>query len=397
MRVSAGSSLPRFLAMAAVCALPACERPAEAAPAAAPGRPLASLAERELARFLLGKAVFERLTVPEEGLGPLFNAERCSGCHDVPNVGGSGVVLVEKAARWEDGRCDLLAASGGDNLQQRATPLLSAHGIRREEAPPRANVRSSVLAPSLFGLGLVEAIPEEELASRADPDDADGDGISGRLNRAHDGTPGRFGRKAETPRIIDFVDAALRLELGLTTPGHPEEERPGGERLPEGVDPVPEPEIDERGVGLLADYVRLLAPPPREVPISEAARDSIARGEALFGEVGCASCHAPAMRTGESDAAALDRKVAHLWSDLLLHDLGEGLAGVCGPGASPSEYRTARLWGLRFRERLLHDGRASSPLEAVLLHGGEAARVRDAFTSLPSEERTLLLRFLDSL
>lgn len=362
-----------------------------------PGEPLPGLTEEQLGRFLLGKAVFDRLTTPEEGLGPLFNQDRCSSCHDLPTSGGSGVEFVTKATRWENGVCNLLVDEGGDNIQQRATPLLMAHGITRETMPPSANARVEVPGPALFGLGLVELIPDEEILSREDPDDADGDGISGRAGRTADGRLGRFSRKLEVATLFDFNETALRFELGLTTPMNPVEETVNGVPIPAGTDPMPDPEIDERGMNLLTDFVRFLAPSVRGNMASAAVRDTVERGERLFDEIGCTSCHVPSMRAGPSDVAALDRKTVSLYSDMLLHDLGPELGDVCGLNASPSEYRTALLLGLRFRTDYMHDDRAPSLRRAVLLHEGEATRIRDAFERLTVEEQGSLLRFLSIL
>lgn len=377
-----------------VLATGACRPPGAAPPA--PGDPLNGLTDAQLGQFLLGRALFERLTTPEEGLGPLFNAERCSACHSDPASGGSGPALVLKATRYEDGHCDLLADQGGDNIQQRATALLQARGVTQETTPSRATATARVTGPPLFGLGLVEAIPEATILARQDSADVNGDGISGRAPRTAAGQLARFGRKGDAATILDFIDTALRFELGLTTARNPREESVNGRPLPASVDPMPEPEFDERGMRLLADYVRLLAPPARS-PASGAERDSVHRGERLFESVGCASCHALELRSGPSDVRALDRAPVRLYSDLLLHDLGSGLDGVCGPSASPSEYRTAPLWGLRFRKAYLHDRRAGTLSDAVGLHAGEAAAARDRFARLSAEEQALLLRFLASL
>lgn len=226
-----------------------------------PGQPLADISDEQRGAFLLGRALFERLTTPEEGLGPLFNAERCSSCHDMPATGGGGPALVLKATRFEDGRCNLLTDQGGDNIQQRATTALTARGVSGESIPRAATATARVTGPPLFGMGLVEEIPEDAITDRADPADADGDGVSGRAARTPDGRLGRFGRKGEAATIADFIDTALRFELGLTTPAHPVEETVNGRPLPPGADPMPDPDLDARGVRLLVEYVRLLAPP----------------------------------------------------------------------------------------------------------------------------------------
>lgn len=345
----------------------------------------------EVARFRDGAALFQRGFTPEQGLGPLFNQDRCSSCHDLPVAGGMGAENEVKATRFEPpATCDLLESQGGDNIQQQATPLLRATGLEREALPAAANGYARLTSPTLFGLGLVDAIPIEAILAHADPDDADGDGISGRAGRTGDGRPGRFGQKADVATLVEFVAIALRTEMGLTTPDHPAEETVNGRPLPPGADPAPDPEVDEATLRLLADFVRFLAPPAPARPSSVAGRDSVRRGERIFNELGCPGCHVPALRTGRGERV-------RLYSDLLLHDMGPALADICAPGATPSELRTARLAGLRFRVALLHDGRASSFQEAIMLHGGEAERARDAFARLTPREQAYLLRFLSSL
>ena len=231
-----------FLPSLTCLALAACgDVPPE--PPRAPGEAMAGLGTGERGRFLLGRALFERLATADEGLGPLYNQERCSDCHDQPAVGGSGTqrVRVLKATRFADGRCDLLHAEGGDNIQRRATDLLVAHGMGPEEVPATATATALMTAPSLLGLGLIEAVPDSVLAERADPDDLDGDGISGRLPRLPDGRTARFGRKGDASTLEDFVDTALRFELGFTTSAHPAEEARNGVPSPRKPTPCPTP------------------------------------------------------------------------------------------------------------------------------------------------------------
>lgn len=390
----------RVAALAVAALLSAgCETTLEPPANTRPGDPLPGLGDAETGRFLLGKAVFERLATEEEGLGPLFNAPRCSACHENPTSGGTSSIRVAKAAVWEPEirSCDLLHNRGGDNFQSSATALLLSHGLGPEVIPAEANSRASVLAPTLYGLGLVEGIPAASLAALADPDDRDDDGISGRLGVDEAGTPGRFGRKGEVPTLRGFVDTALRFELGFSTPDHPREETVNGTPVPAAADPMGEPEIDDRGIDLLTEYLRYLAPPPRRWPDPGPDQDSIVAGEGLFESVGCAGCHTPTLETGPSNLPALNRAEVALYSDLLLHDLGPELAGVCGPGAAPTEHRTARLWGLGLRTEFLHDGRARTLEEAVAYHGGEAAAAKAAFDGLTTEDQRRLIRFLESL
>jgi CxxC motif-containing protein (DUF1111 family) len=364
-----------------------------------PGDPLPGLREPEMEDFRAGAALFNRVFSPEEGVGPLFNENQCSACHTSPAPGGTtGFERVVKATRFEaPGTCDLLAHEGGENVRTQSTPGLRALGIERERIPPSATEIGRFTTPFLFGLGLVEAIPDETILAREDPDDADGDGISGRAGRTADGRLGRFGRKAELATIPEFNDTALGFEMGLTTPSRPEEVGLDGQPIPPGADPAPDPEVDERSTELLAAFVRFLAPPRPSPARSPAHGDTLAAGAGLFEAIGCADCHVPAMRTGRSAIPAMDRKTVALYSDLLLHDLGPGLAGVCGVGATPSETRTEMLMGLGHRDIFLHDGRATTLEDAILAHGGEAQHARDAFAALPWLRQQYVIWFLESL
>jgi CxxC motif-containing protein (DUF1111 family) len=158
-----------------------------------------------------------------------------------------------------------------------------------------------------------------------------------------------------------------------------------------------EPEIDQRGLDLLTEYVRYLAPPAPRLPEPGPLRDSVVAGEELFLDLGCGSCHVPVLETGPHEVPALSRVRVPLYSDLLLHDLGPELTGVCGPGAAPTEHRTARLWGVGLRRVFLHDGRAPTLEDAIEAHGGEAETTRAAFRDLAAADRRRLIRFLESL
>ena len=361
-----------------------------------PGAPLAGLSPSEQERFAIGRAVFQREFTPEEGLGPLFNEKRCSSCHDLPTTGGNGVERVTKATRFEAGQCDLLRDEGGDNIQRHATPLLEAAGVAREDVPKRANAVAQIVPPALYGLGLLEAIPDEEILAIESVQRRRSDGVAGRAARTSDRRIGRFGRKAQFATIRDFIDEAIRTELGLTTPRHPAEETINGRLLPAGTDPAVDPEVDEATLAALASYVRLLAPPAREVTAG-ALRDTVERGERLFSEIGCAACHAPTMTTSAAAGAPGDRRVIHAYTDLLLHDMGPELASICSETAGPSVWRTSPLMGLRFRQTYLHDGRALRIDGAIHLHGGEAGKARRAYEALPPARRDLVVRFVHSL
>lgn len=360
------------------------------------GEAVPGLSDTEARAFAAGRGVFARIYTPAEGLGPRFNENSCSACHTFPVDGGTGETAVRKATRHTaDGTCDLLSEHGGLNLRLQATPALAAGDDARVPTPSVATHAARFTIPFVFGLGLVDAIPLASLEARADPEDADGDGVSGRLGRDVDGRPARFGRKADVATLEDFVDSALRLEMGLTTPRLPDEAG-AGSIPPVGadVDPTPEPEIDAGTFDDLTAFVRFLAPP---APADAEGDPSVQRGRELFEELGCAACHAPVLRTGSHPSAALRNRAVALYSDLLLHDMGPGLEGTCAPGASTTEYRTEPLMGLRYRDTYLHDGRSRRVRDAILLHGGEAEATRRRFSELDRLQQEALLGFLGTL
>jgi CxxC motif-containing protein (DUF1111 family) len=366
------------------------------APAAAPGEPLAGLTDAQRAAFHAGRATFSRAFSPEEGLGPTFNEPACVRCHDLPVAGGGGADPVRKATRFADGRCDVLAAHGGPLLQTQVTAALRGLGYGPEAVPAGATAITDIMAPPLFAAGLIEAIPDEEILKRADPHDADGDGISGRAGESAEGAVGRFGWKANFPDVRSFARGAFLDEIGLTSIGAPHEHPVGPHGVPAGSDAVADPELDEALLEQVVAYVRLLAPPAGD-SADAAGRDSIRDGARVFQRTGCAACHVPTMTTGDSDVDALRGRTVALHSDLLLHDMGPENASICAPGAAPSEWRTTSLMGLRLRHRFLHDGRAQSIDAAVRAHGGEGARARERYGVLTETERAALFRYLTSL
>jgi CxxC motif-containing protein (DUF1111 family) len=367
-----------------------------------PGDPIAGLSRKERARFERGRAEFERVFTPETGLGPLFNAEACAECHESPVAGGPGdeVEIHVGAYDRELSFCDPLVHEGGPVVQQHATPaLVAAMGIDREPMPPSTTGTGLRTTPDLFGFGLLDAVPDSSILALADPDDRNGDGISGRPNRFFDGRIGRFGRKALIPTLSEFNQGALAIEQGITSPAVPAEESVGGKPIPDGVDPVPDPEVGRETTDLVDDFVRFLAPPaPRS--LTKVGR----RGERVFHEIGCNGCHVPTLATGDNPVKALRHRKVYAYTDLLLHDMGIDLADICFGLAEPSEFRTEPLMGLRFSEaikegepRFLHDGRAKSIDDAIRFHGGEALASRDRFVGLSERDRNALLEFLRSL
>lgn len=372
-------------------ALAACRRPP------APGEPLPGLSAAERARFDSGRVVFDRVFTPETGLGPLFNGNACAECHEDPVSGGVGDEVERHAAAFHPeatGRaCDELVAFGGPVFQDSVTPLLrAALGIDREPVPPAATAVAARTTPDILGFGLLDAVPDSAILALADPDDRNGDGISGRPNRFFDGSLGRFGRKALVPTLRGFNDGAFQIEQGITSPSVPAEGTVGGRPLPAGTDPAADPELQAHDLIVNDAFVRMLAPPTPLKPSRE-ARD----GRDVFGRIGCASCHVPALRTGDNPVAALAHKDVAAYTDLLLHDMGPETADICFGLATPSEFRTEPLMGLRFATQFLHDGRAKTPEQAIELHGGEGAKSRDLFRALPAADRAALVAFLRTL
>jgi CxxC motif-containing protein (DUF1111 family) len=182
------------------------------------------------------------------------------------------------------------------------------------------------------------------------------------------------------------------MEMGVSTPGQLVEQTVGGNPLPDGVDPTPEPELSLDDFDAADAFVRLLAPPKPE-PLDFVG----AIGKVSFLSIGCASCHVPALVTGPNRVSALSLKVVPAYTDLLLHDMGPHLADICLGDAAPAEFRTEPLMGLRFVTAFLHDGRAATIAQAIALHGGEATRARNRFLGLGVFQRAALLRFLRTL
>ena len=362
------------------------------------GTPLPGVTTYESEQFVLGQALFNRTFTPEEGLGPLFNQVSCSSCHDLPTSGGHGAEPVTKVSDFDERTgCNLLKEDGGDLLQASVVPALRTAGILPERIPVSATAVTELRAPALYGIGLVEAIEDEDILIKADPYDQDGDGISGRPGLGPDGSLGRFGSKAQHATLSEFIENAIRGEMGLTTPAHPVEEMPNGLPLPEGSDPVPDPEIETSDLTLLSAYIGFLAQPPRRTLDSPEDQAASEEGRQIFANIGCATCHTPTLVTGNHQSAALNRKRFRNYSDLLLHDMGPELASICAPGASPSEWRTTRLVGLYLRSEFLHDGRARSVRDAILMHGGEAESARYRFQDLTPELQQSVLLFLRTL
>jgi CxxC motif-containing protein (DUF1111 family) len=364
------------------------------------GEPLAGITSHQLEEFRLGLDDFLEVETSEEGLGPAFNGTSCAVCHNVPVVGGGGVIgEIRAAGRDADGRPVALSRDGETLFQLFSTPL---HGCQ-VQLPAEAVIIARRIPIPVFGAGLVEAIPDEAILALADPDDRDRDGVSGRAAIVRDiatGNPrvGRFGWKSQHATLIVFGADAYRNEMGITNDLFREELGVGltAEQYKR-CDPFPDPEdrVDpatrRRGIDNFASFMKFLAPVGRGDVTPQ-----VTQGELAFSAIGCASCHVPALTTGASSDRAFDRVRVPLFSDLLLHDIGTG-DDIPQAAAFPEEIRTPALWGLRFRRPLLHDGSAATIEEALSRHRGEAERARRGFEGLDTASQIAVLAFLKSL
>ncbi|QYK40354.1 MAG: c-type cytochrome [Paracoccaceae bacterium] len=419
--------------------------------------------------FKVGNGLFRKIwvsapssTQASDGLGPLYNARGCQNCHIKDGRGhppeGPGDTAVSmflrvsipgaptdvEAAMAEIGdyiatlpdptyggqlqdfgtpgqpaeyRLDItyedvaVALSDGETVMLRR-PSYRAADLGYGPLHPDAMLSPRV-APQMIGLGLLEAIPAADILALADPDDSDGDGVSGRPNivwSVEHALPmlGRFGLKAGSPTVREQSAAAFAGDIGISTPLFPD---PWGDCTAaqaacrdaiHGADAAQGGfEVDAQGLDLVTFYSRNLAVPAHRDP----GDAEVLRGKQMFHEAGCAACHRPKFVTHRlADQPEQSFQLIWPYTDLLLHDMGEGLADHRPEGrATGTEWRTAPLWGIGLTRQVsghatyLHDGRARSLMEAILWHGGEAQAARDRFAAMPRAGRDALIRFLESL
>ena len=357
-------------------------------------QPLSGLSASELARFDQGRTIFEKVFDPiVDGLGPLFNEVSCEECHEDPAPGGTGDEVETHVSNVSGTSCDDLGAHGGVVIQQHLTNRLATYvGYTSEPVPSEAVVVSHRSTPQVFGRGLLDVVSDAEILSRADPNDANGDGVSGRAHVLSDGRIGRFGRKATDATLLEFNAGAFQNEMGVTNPLAATEPQLVGTTFDTFLDPTPEPELSLADLTLANDFVRFLRAPPQG-----AVTQATTGGRELFSSVGCATCHVPTLSTGASPVKALNKKSVNAFSDLLLHDMGPALADICRGGALPSEFRTEPLMGLGARTTFLHDGTSPTVEDAILRHGGEATNARNRFSALKASQRSALLAYLATL
>ncbi|QEP43348.1 hypothetical protein D5085_09570 [Ectothiorhodospiraceae bacterium BW-2] len=370
--------------------------------------------------YALGEALFERIwvsapasTQAADGLGPLYNSRACSQCHPAGGDLANGLVvqldtdpiygaqlqtqaiathLAEGQLKREFQPNPVTLADGTTLSLQQPHYQLESLGYGPLAAPQRYSVR---IAPPLWTIGAIARIDPSAVAAQADATDQNGDGISGRLQQLG-GELGRFGWRATEPTLEAQIERALRDDMGLSTRRYPKgfadctaaqsacRAAPDGNSLQyEGV------EVQPLMVNAIADYLQRLTPP--RTTTQPATSEIVTQGEQLFAQSGCHHCHTPQLPDRHGRAVTL-------YSDLLLHDMGQALAdNLPQQQASGHEWRTPPLIAVAHRSALLHDGRAKSLTEAILWHGGEATAAKQRFINLSASQRQQLLTLLEQL
>lgn len=391
-----------LLATAIVPLLIACDAIVPSAPAAHDvlDGPVDGLTHEEQIRHLAGDVAFnDDVFTASTGLGPIFVATSCGTCHASDGKGHPFTTLIRFGQSDASGNRYLDA--GGPQLQNRALP-----GYKPEQLPAGAPF-SRFMPPLNVGLGYLDALTDAQLLANADPEDRDGDGISGVPNYVHppsyyrprsgsmpvDGRYiGRYGKKAAAIDLLQQTVTAYNQDIGIASTYNPLDVYSGHD-----VDP----EVSNQTIHDVVFYLQTL-----KAPTQRNADDArVQAGKRTFSDIGCASCHVPTFTTPSTSIAALSDKTIHPYTDLLLHDMGAELDdGYTEGTALTSEWKTPPLWGLGLAPTsqggqyfLLHDGRAHSIEEAILYHGGEGAKSRERYRQLPAHDKEALIKFLESL
>lgn len=406
------------------------------------GQSASGLTDAQENQFFVGNSLFNQnwvsapaSTTARDGLGPMFNAKSCSGCHfkdgrgEPPSYSGEiNTGMLFKLIHSNGG----VDPNYGGQLQDQALPNIAAEakmnisyteivgtfedGTSYSLQKPEYSiidgqygalqaVISPRIAQQLCGVGLLDAVSEATLMQYVDEADADGDGISGKINNVIDDETGligigKFGWKATKTSLINQNATAFMNDMGITSDIFPDQNCSPNQTDCNNAADGGNPEIIMERLDDVTLYTSALSVPVRRDYKSE----QVLRGKKIFLDAKCSSCHIPKMTTGFSEVSALSNQTIFPYTDLLLHDMGEGLAdNVADFGASGLEWRTAPLWGIGMvsqvneHTRFLHDGRARNILEAILWHGGEAEEAKNEILKLNEEERTALLTFLNSL
>lgn len=413
-----------------------------------PSRKISKLNKR---KFMVGRSFFRQnwISFPSsvrslEGLGPTFVAQSCTSCHDRD---GRGRPPLDGKEEFRDVLFRLsLPGKGafgeplahpvyGDQIQNQALPGVPAEARPRVEwkeikgrfadgetytltrpiysfeSPAHGELPAEILvsprvAPVVFGLGLLESISEKDILANEDPEDRDGDGISGRVNRVWDHAAsktavGRFGWKANQPHLRQQNAAAFHGDMGITTSLFRDQNCPPAQEACRNAPKKDAPEISDEDLESVHLYTQLLSVPARRKVSDEVE----IRGAQLMRDLSCVKCHTPSYRTSAaSPFKELRNQKIYPYTDLLLHDMGEDLAdGRPDFLAEGREWRTPPLWGIGMvkkinkHSRFLHDGRARSLEEAILWHDGEARASRQKYQALSKTDRSTLIEYIESL
>ncbi len=361
--------------------------------------PIEGLNSAEKIRFIKGDEAFGEVFTAESGLGPLFVANQCASCHAGDGKGTPFVAFTRFGQADTNGNTFL--DLGAPQLQHKAIP-----GYLPESFPSGAPM-TELIAPSVTGLGFLDAVSDADIIALADENDDNGDGISGRphwntipsyvtLRPNSVENNGRyitrFGKKGGAYDLLHQTAGAYNQDMGVTSLFEPVDPYSGLEE---------DPEVSTQTINDVVFYLKTL-----KAPIQRNTDDTeVMAGKELFGQINCSGCHTPSLTTGTSNVNALSNVEFYPYTDLLLHDMGPGLDDGYTEGyALSSEWKTPALWGLGLSQDaqggmyfLMHDGRANSIEEAILLHGGEAENSKNAYQSLTDTEKSQLLKFLESL
>lgn len=362
--------------------------------------PVPGLSYDQNRQFLAGDVAFnDEVFTAQTGLGSIFVATSCGSCHAGDGKGHPFTTLTRFGQTDSSGNRFLHL--GGPQLQNRALP-----GYTPEQIPVGATF-SKFTPPANTGLGFLELVSDADILSMADPNDLNGDGISGVPNYEYlpsfitpfnNAIPlngkyiHRFGKKAAAYNLLHQTVNAYNQDIGITSTFAPKDVYSGLN-----IDP----EVSDKTVHQVVFYLQTLKAPLKRIQNDP----SVILGKSIFLQTGCESCHKQTLQTGFSNIAPLSNKIFHPYTDLLLHDMGPGLDdGYTEGSAKTNEWRTPPLWGLGLSRNsqggqyfLLHDGRARSIEEAILLHGGEATISKNKFSQLSSADKQALLKFLESL
>jgi CxxC motif-containing protein (DUF1111 family) len=357
-----------------------------------------------LRSFNDNRFIFEEVEKIQDGLGPTYNAQSCRECHQNVVTGGASQVAELRSGRTQDGQ--FFESLGGTLIHSRATyPDLV------EQITPEDNTVTFRISTNTLGNGFVESIANSTLLAirSKQPEAMRGTAVMvAVLEAGSKARIGRFGWKGQHASLVSFSADAYLNEMGITTPLFPEENTSNGRYVGDGsgYDPVPDPEDDGVDVVAFADFMRATKAPPRGTITAD-----VSAGEALFNKTGCAVCHTPSITTARPGTKinggeftvpnALGNKIIHPYSDYLLHDIGTGDGIPVLPlpeyASTATQMRTAPLWALRTRNRLMHDGLSLTKQDAIQRHAGQAADVMKKYNALSDAEKNQLLAFLNSL